>query len=154
MEQKTNSVEQIKRLEQLNKYLQQNRGKQPQPSAKMRLAKSTDMVGLNQKTNNQRASKIESKQIEMQKTEESEKDETRSVKAEFDYQSKGAARNIVVEQSFKRQQMLREKVIKNLESIKQNKPAEMSLKSELKSLKSRISNTSKMNTSIPLQTEP
>ena len=80
-----------------------------------------------------------------EKCEDNDEEGTRSVKAEFDYTHKNAARHIVADQTVKKQ-ALRDKVLKNLDWIRTgHRPSEASLRS----LQSRITQTSKAAVTYP-----
>ena len=148
------SPERENRLEHLQAFLERQTGRAMPVKSKQKLTALSPNMGAeknqkNEKTDRSKAVTRTASQKDIHEKEEDE-DGTRSVKAEIDYSNKSAARHIVTDQTSKKQK-LRDKVMKNLDWIRTGqRPSEASLKS----LQSRITQTSKAAMSNKVELEP
>ena len=143
--------EHLKRVAQLTKFLQQRGSTKP--------AEKAAVVGSFRKSikSFESSSKMLEKNhiketVNKKQEEEDLEDETRSVKAELNYNFKDAARHIVADKNSNRAR-LREKVLHNLDALRSGQPT--SVISSMRSTQTRVTTTtSKMQTPAGLEAVP
>lgn len=105
-----------------------------------------------EKRNTRKFSQIQDPEDKKENEKAGKDDETRSLHAELDYTRKDATRHIVTNTTGTREVLLREKLLRNLEGVRKNKPILKSEIGSIKSIRSRASNASARNAQAPIDT--